>query len=435
LSTENSRIGVTTFRSLTLNGTSNVALDVSLKTGASDKVQAETVEGTGTLNVSSVNVVTNSKTPVEIEIGKDSVVGSVSTNKAESAEATYKVTTKVDENGLLKAVISGQKAKAAAIAAPIAAQIGGYLAQINSYDQAFGNLDTEMLKSSEERKAEEMMSKYACASGCATVAEDNTINLNSKGLWNRAFATFEKVNLNGGPNVSNVGYGNYFGGDMGKKALSNGWSRQMSAYIGYNGSTQDYAKQCIDQNGGTIGLMETWYKGNFFTALTANVGGNNAQAHTDIGRENMSMLMAGVASKTGYNFEFKNGKFIVQPSLLVSYSFIHTFEHNNGLGHRVSSDPIHAIQVAPGVKFVANLKNGWQPYMAVNMRWNIMDKASFNIPDVTLPTMSVKPYVEYGVGVQKRWGERLTGYGQAMIRNGGRNGVMLSIGFKWAIGK
>ena len=179
----NNQVSVLSLRTLTLpNGTrTNVALDVSLKTGESDKVQAETVEGSGTLNVSSVNVVTNSKTPVEIEIGKDSVVGSVSTNKAESAEATYKVTTKVDENGLLKAVISGQKAKAAAIAAPIAAQIGGYLAQINSYDQAFGNLDTEMLKSSEERKAEEMMNKYACASGCATVAEDNTINLNSKG--------------------------------------------------------------------------------------------------------------------------------------------------------------------------------------------------------------------------------------------------------------
>ena len=181
--------------------------------------------------------------------------------------------------------------------------------------------------------------------------------------------------------------------------------------------------------------METWYKGNFFTALTANVGGNNAEANTDLGKERMAMLMAGVASKTGYNFEFKQGKFIIQPSILISYSFINTFDHNNGLGHKVSSSPIHAIQVAPGIKFIANLKNGWQPYFGINMRWNIMDKASFSIPDVTIPTMSVDPYVEYGVGVQKRWGDRFTGYGQAMIRNGGRNGVMLNIGFRWAIGK
>ena len=64
-----------------------------------------------------------------------------------------------------------------------------------------------------------------------------------------------------------------------------------------------------------------------------------------------------------------------------------------------------------------------------------MDRTSFNITDVNIPDMSIRPYIEYGIGVQKRWGERFTGYGQAMLRNGGRNGVMLSIGFKWALGK
>ena len=49
--------------------------------------------------------------------------------------------------------------------------------------------------------------------------------------------------------------------------------------------------------------------------------------------------------------------------------------------------------------------------------------------------MSVKPYVEYGVGVQKRWKDKFTGYAQAMIRNGGRNGIALSAGFRWALGK
>ncbi|MBR3890208.1 hypothetical protein IKJ53_06800, partial [bacterium] len=264
-SVSDGRVGDVSLNSLNIEngGTAKLAIDVNLKNGTSDNVTA--ANSTGSLSVGTVNVVQNSKTPVEIIVGdKDSAIGSVSTNKAESAEATYKITTKVDENGLLRAVISGQRAKSAAIAAPIAAQIGGYLAQINSYDQAFGNLDTEMLLTREERDAREMMNKYAsaCCHSELVSESQNGINLNSKGLWNRAFATFEKVNLSGGPNVSNVGYGNYFGGDMGKKALSNGWSRQMSAYIGYNGSTQDYDRQCIDQNGGTIGLMETWYKGN-----------------------------------------------------------------------------------------------------------------------------------------------------------------------------
>ena len=261
------------------------------------------------------------------------------------------------------------------------------------------------------------------------------MNRNGKGLWTRPYVTFEKVNLSHGPKVGSISYGNFFGGDADIKHLNNGWKRQFSAYVGYNGSTLDFNKQSIDQNGGTIGVTEVWYKNNFFTGLTANVSANAVNASTDLGHENFTMLMAGVASKTGYNFEFKKGKFILQPSLLLSYSFVHTFAHNNGLGHRVSSSPLHAIQVAPGVKFIFNLPKGWQPYLAVNMRWNIIDKTHFSLPDVSIPDMSINPYVEYGVGIQRKWGERFTGFGQALIRNGGRNGVMLSFGLKWAIGK
>ena len=315
------------------------------------------------------------------------------------------------------------------MAAPVAAQLGGYLTQINSYDQAFANMDMTMLKTREER-----MSNRSALLGSAAGYE-NGINLNGKGLWDRPYVTFERVNLSNGPKVSSISYGNFFGGDADVKELRNGWSRQFSAYIGYNGSTQDYDRQSIDQNGGTIGVTEVWYKGNFFTGLTANVGASSVNASTDIGHENFPMLMAGVASKTGYNFEFKEGKFIIQPSLLLSYSFVHTFSHNNGLGMKVGSSPLHAVQVAPGLKFIFNLPKGWQPYLGVNMRWNIMDKTHFSLQDVTIPEMSVDPYIEYGLGIQRKWGERFTGFGQAMIRNGGRNGIMLSFGFRWALGR
>lgn len=69
------------------------------------------------------------------------------------------------------------------------------------------------------------------------------------------------------------------------------------------------------------------------------------------------------------------------------------------------------------------------------MVWNIMDKTDFKANNVALPNLSVKPYFQYGVGLQKRWGERFTGFLQAMIRNGGRNGIALSAGFRWTIGK
>ena len=67
------------------------------------------------------------------------------------------------------------------------------------------------------------------------------------------------------------------------------------------------------------------------------------------------------------------------------------------------------------------------------MVWNIIGDTKFRANDVYLPELSVKPFVQYGVGVQKRWGDRLTGFLEGMIRNGGRNGIALMFGFRISI--
>ena len=138
---------------------------------------------------------------------------------------------------------------------------------------------------------------------------------------------------------------------------------------------------------------------------------------------------------TFYNFEFAKGKFIIQPNWLMSYSFVNTFNYTNAAGVRINSDPLHAIQLQPELKFICNLKNGWQPYASVAMIWNIIDETKFKANNVSMPEMSVKPYVKYGIGIRKIWGERFTGFFQTYITNGGRNGVGLSAGLTWAIGK
>ena len=152
------------------------------------------------------------------------------------------------------------------------------------------------------------------------------------------------------------------------------------------------------------------------------------------GHEDLTMLMAGIASKTGYNWELANGRFIIQPSWLMSYSFVNTFDYTNAAGVKIESSPLNAIQLQPELKFIGNLKNGWQPYASVAMVWNIIDDTKFKANDVTLPELSVKPFVKYGVGLRKIWGERFTGFFQTYITNGGRNGVGLQAGFTWALG-
>jgi hypothetical protein len=180
------------------------------------------------------------------------------------------------------------------------------------------------------------------------------------------------------------------------------------------------------------------YKGNFFTGLTINAGASAAEAHTMYGHEDLTMLMAGIASKTGYNWELGGkckGKFIIQPSYTMSYTFVNVFDYKNAAGARIESDPLNAINIAPGIKFIGNLKGGWQPYAGMQFIWNILDKTKFDAANISLPELSVKPYVQYSLGVQKRWGEKFTGYAQTVMRSGGRRGVSLNFGFRWALGK
>ncbi len=152
------------------------------------------------------------------------------------------------------------------------------------------------------------------------------------------------------------------------------------------------------------------------------------------GKDDVVMLMGGIANKTGYNIEFKEGKYIIQPSMMMSYNMIKTLNYTNAAGVRINSDPMHTIMLNPNVRFVANLKNGWQPYASVGMIWNLMNNTNVDANGNVLPKMHTKPYVEYGVGLQKTVGERFTGFAQAMVRGGGRNGVALTLGFRWALG-
>jgi outer membrane autotransporter protein len=291
-----------------------------------------------------------------------------------------------------------------------------------------------MLMTAQQRQALKNKNKIASLDG--GILYDQTLMRQERAEgWFRPFVTFEKVPLKNGPKVENVAYGTYMGGESQMYDLGHGWDGMWGAYVGYNGSHQNYDGVSIYQNGGTLGVLGMAYKGNFFTGLTINAGASGVEASTMYGNDSFTMLIAGTAAKTGYNWELADGKFIIQPSLQLSYSFVNTFDYTNSAGVRIDSDPLNAITIEPGIKFIGNLRKGWQPYAGVSVIINAMDKANFNANNVSLPSLSVNPYVKYSVGLRKTWGERFTGFFQTFITNGGRNGVGLQLGFRWAIGK
>lgn len=436
---------------LALKSNSNIFVDVDLANKSMDKLTANNSSYTGgKLNVAGMNLLSDAINDfTSINFTEDNNLKSNVAYTGDSQVAyspIYKYNVNYNANNgnfEFKRGNGGGGGNAsdafnpAVLTGPVGAQLGSYLTQLNTYEQAFANMDMLMLMPRAQRIAMKYANKYASTQGTGEggviTFSPNQIPEEQKGLWFRPFATFENVGLKNGPNVKNIGYGSLFGGDSDLLELKHGWDMQYSFYGGYNGSNQYYNGVSIYQNGGSLGASSTWYKGNFFTGLTANVGANVGEASSMYGNEDFTMLATGIASKTGYNWELANGKFIVQPSFLMSYTFVNTFDYTNAAGVRISSDPLHAIQIAPGLKFIGNLKNGWQPYIGLQMVWNVMDRARFKANDVSLPNMSVDPYFQYGIGLQKRIGDRFTGFAQAMLRNGGRNGIALQFGFRWAI--
>nr|MCR5261866.1 hypothetical protein [Candidatus Gastranaerophilales bacterium] len=437
---------------LNVNANSNIFVDVNAASQTMDTLTAPAMTAAANLNVAGMNIF-GAPVATEFEtlfvdgatLGNGALIGKVTSSVTNVDTGVYKYNVNYVDDGTTGkfkySVVTTPKAYdsySPAIFASSAAMQGSYLSQLNNYDTAFSNIDQTMLLTQDQRKALRYGNKYA--------ANDETnpqvysplyLQNENKGIWFRPYASFEQVQLNNGPDVNNVMYGSLVGGDTEIFSIGDsGWEGQVSVYAGYNGSHQTYEGIGIYQNGGLVGATGVLFRGNFFTALTANVGASAANIKTNFGSNDMTMLTTGVASKTGYNWELFDGKLILQPSWTMSYTLINPFNnYTMGNGVRIENSAVNALQLAPGLKIIGNLPKGWQPYLGVNMRWNIMDDTKVKAGYVGVPETSVKPYIEYGLGVQKMIGDRFTGFGQAMFRGGGRNGVAFTFGFRWALGE
>ncbi|MGN0017661.1 MAG: hypothetical protein ACI37S_01320 [Candidatus Gastranaerophilaceae bacterium] len=429
---------------------SSIYVDADLAAGKMDNFSSTPVIAKSMLHVAGINLVSDALTPVtKINFTSDkSLMNNVDyTGKQNiSYSPIYKYLVDYDNatgdftftrfDNILPVIAGGGSSNQsnaynpAVLSSSVAAQLGAYATSLDNFNQGFKAIDSLMDMSKSARIALRDRNKYAINEGTPIYRQGI-----SKSVYFEPSVSFERVNLDNGPKVDNISYNSYVGGTSDLIELKKGWIAQYGAFVGYNGSNQHFDSVSINQSGGSLGLSSMFIKNNYFVGLTANVGASVGSASTNYGNEHFSMLMSGIALKTGYNFEFKNGKYIIQPSAMVGYSFANTFDYKNAAGLNIHSDPLHAITIQPGIKFIANLKNNWQPYASISMVWNLMDKSKFYANDVSLPSMSIAPYVQYGIGFQKVLKDRFSGYGQVMLRNGGRNSVALSFGLKWQLGR
>ena len=448
----NNQAGTMNIPTVNLNGTTNLGVDVDLANKQMDTIKAENynVAENAKLNVNSINLLNDAKqdkTDILFTDNKDLASATAYTGASPIAYSPiykYEVAYNPDE-GFFTFTRGGGSGNPSdnfnpsVLAPSVIQQAGAYTTQLQTFNYAFQHADTFMNIPYLERVAMKNTGRYAVSpTGDATDVGTFSPLLTKEqdaGFWVKPYASFENIPLNNGPKVSNINYGTLVGYDSSLTPVAKGWERVLTGYIGYNGASQRYSGVDAYQNGGILGGTATMYKGNFFNATTLSVGATAGDASTMYGNENYAMLLAGIGNKTGYNFEFKDGRIILQPNFLISYTFVNTFDYTNGAGVRIKSDPLNAIQLAPGLKLIGNTKTGWQPYLSVAMVWNLLDDSKVTANDVRLPEMSIDPYVQYGAGIQKRFKDRFIAFGQAMIHNGGRNGVSLTGGIRWSVGK
>lgn len=428
---QNGQINDINYGNLTLNGQSNLFVDANLQSKIMDTISANSINGSGNLFVKSVlieGVPEGEK--ITIPFANSTLKNYVSYQNKTIETPIYNYFSSYDnKSGDFNFTREGFNPSI--LVSPVAAQLGGYLVSLETYKNAFSNLDMVMIENQGVLGGFENKNKIASVNNFTF--SPLLIPEERRGIWFKPYSVFENVPIKNGPDVSNVIYGGTVGGESNLIKLKNNWYSLYGAYFGYNGSHQAYLGNDIYNNGGLFGLTGAVYKKNFFSIVTANVGANSAKAHTSFGSDDFNMLNTGLAQKTGFNFPILNNRLILQPSIIASYTFINTFNFTTTSNVHINTKPINALHIEPSLKFIGNFKDYLQPYLAVSFAWNLIDKAKFQANDVYLPDLSIKPYVQYGFGVQKRFKDRVTAFFEGMIRNGGRNGIALVLGLRISI--
>lgn len=240
-------------------------------------------------------------------------------------------------------------------------------------------------------------------------------------FWIRGYTKGDTAKLKNGPEIDSDIYGLYVGMDQ---AIDLGLpAATLSFYIGYNGAhqTKKDTNSFINRNGAMLGLTLVAQEEYLFYGAALNGFYNKNRAD---GQTYFDSYGANAAFKAGLNFTSEEGLITFQPSVMGSYSFIAFEEVENILDY----ENAHIWQVAPQALMLFDLGRGCEPYLKVLGSYSRMikqDKSSSNVPDVY-----IKPYIEYGFGLQTQW-IAATSFIELTWRSGGLDGFALRAGINF----
>ena len=254
--------------------------------------------------------------------------------------------------------------------------------------------------------------------------------------WAKAFGSKDNVELkNSYSTIDTQFYGVVGGVDSRTFIYDNGVNAVYGIYAAYMGSNQKQNSVKVTQDGGYLGVSADFTKSGIFSRFTAHGGYIANEAKTAWGNDKFDIWTASVSNKTGYEIDF--GEYTLKPALYASYMYINTENYTSKAGAKLKNHTKNVFEVTPEVKLAKDFGAGLEGYAKVAYTWNFYQGGKVTADDVLLPKMSVKPYVEYGLGLEKDWSEEewnakdITSYAEINRHDGGRTGWDINAGLKF----
>lgn len=425
----NGKVG-TIHPAMTLAGNVLLSVDVDLANKVMDRFAIGATATAGKLTISQINLLSDAlQDVVYVPFAEDSwrdKVDTTVTNTAYSSIYKYTVSYEADgdENGENRG--SFKFVRTSVInpnieASSIAGIVNGAMTQGLIYQKALQGTDNAALIGLGMSSGDEM-SEYAIGR-----------------MWIRPFLSKENIDLKYSNTVRAQARGMVFGIDSNDIHLDNDGELTISLYGAVIDSDQKFEQNKVKQTGGNLGGSIVATYGDFFAAVTANIGMSDNEVNTITGKDNFNIYLGGAAFKTGYNIGLNEDEsLIIQPNFLTSYTALKTENYHTSAGVHVKSDMLHVVEIAPGFKLIKEYDHGFKAYATVTAVWNVVTGGEVRANNVVLPDLSVKPYIEYGFGFEKDWSQEewnpvdLTTFAQIVRRDGGREGWAGTAGIKWS---
>ena len=179
-------------------------------------------------------------------------------------------------------------------------------------------------------------------------------------------------------------------------------SSNLNVYGGYVYGNIRYNNIKIDQPGEYLGLnLDSKYKN---LILSFNLTGGLIQPQIDDinGKHHHTNPWAGVASNVGYQF-YVNPYFMIEPSLIASYTYIHTDDYTNISNVKVKADAYHVFELVPNLRAAYGINKNWDIFGDVRYAFSDTHGGTIRVEEVAIPALNMAKFVEYGLGVRTHY--------------------------------